>query len=226
MPRPFQLLLLLLALSSFAWPQAPASVAGGGASALVTFTLDFPESQPEHYSIRVPSDGPAHYQSSGRLSADSDATDSFEFDFPLSAEVRRKIFALAEKAGYFQKGLESRHKNVAFTGKKTLAYKDASRSAECTYNFSSNPSAQELTGLFQNLSATLEFGHRIEYDHRYQKLALDAELKRMQEMLKTNMLVEVSAIQPILEEVVADQSVVNVARARAQQLLDGAGGGR
>jgi hypothetical protein len=38
------------------------------------------------------------------------------------------------------------------------------------------------------------------------------------------MLVEVSAIHPILEQIVADQSVVNVARARAQRLLDGAGG--
>ena len=154
-----------------------------------------------------------------------DATDSFDFDFPLSAEMRRKIFALAEKAGYFQKDLESHHKNVAFTGKKTLAYKDASRAGECTYNFPSNPAAQELTGLFQNLSATLEFGHRIEYDRRYQKLALDAELKRMQEMAQTNMLVEVSAIQPILEQIVADQSVVNVARARAQRLLEAAAGG-
>ena len=223
MARPFHLLCLLV-LSSVAWPQSPTPAATGGSSALVSFTLDFPESQPEHYSIRVPSDGLAHYQSTGRVSADSDATDSFDFDFPLSAELRHKIFALADKAGYFQKDLDSHHKNLAFTGKKTLTYKDASRAGESTYNFSSNPATQELTGLFQNLSATLEFGHRIDYDRRYQKLALDAELKRMQEMAQTNMLVEVSAIHPILEQIVADQSVVNVARARAQRLLDGAGG--
>jgi len=45
----------------------------------------------------------------------------------------------------------------------------------------------------------------------------------MQEMAQTRMLVEVSAIQPILQQVVADQSVVNVARARAQRLLDAEG---
>ncbi|MFZ3266501.1 MAG: hypothetical protein WA172_21035 [Terriglobales bacterium] len=223
MPRLFHHLLCLLAVASLAGAQGAASAAGRGTPAVVTFTLDFPESQPEHYAIRVPVDGPAHYQSSGRLSADSDAADSFDFDFPLSAEMRHKIFGLAEKAGYFQKDLESHHKNLAFTGKKTLTYKDASRAGESTYNFSSNTAAQELTGVFQNLSATLEFGHRIDFDRRYQKLALDAELKRMQEMAQTNMLVEVSAIQPILEQIVADQSVVNVARARAQRLLDGAG---
>lgn len=227
MPRPFQfvclLILPLLIVSSVrAGAQSPTPVAGES-PAVVTFTLDFPDSQPEHYSIRVPSDGPAHYQSSGRLSSDSDATDSFDFDFALSAETRSKIFALSAKAGYFQNGLDSHHKNLAFTGKKTLAYKDAHLAGESTYNFSSNPAAQELTAFFQNLSATLEFGHRLDYDRRYQKLALDQELQRMQEMVQTNVLAELAAIHPILEKIIADQSVVNVARARAQRLLDAPG---
>ncbi len=74
MLRPFQIVRLLvsgsiLLLSAVTYPQAQSPAA-------VTFTLDFPTSQPERYSIRVPSDGSAHYQSSGRLSADSDETDS------------------------------------------------------------------------------------------------------------------------------------------------------
>jgi len=209
---------LLIVSSVVADAQSPIPVSAGEAS-VVTFTLDFPESQPEHYSLRVPSEGPAHYESSGRLSSDSDVTDSFDFDFTLSAETRSKILALAAKAGYFQKDLDAHHKNIAFTGKKTLTYKDAHVAGEATYNFTSNPAAQELTALFQNLSATLEFGHRLDYDRRYQKLALNQELQRMQEMAQTNLLAELSAIQPILEKIVADQSVVNVARARAQRLL-------
>src|ERR1035438_2366438 len=63
-------------------------------SAELTFPLDFPTSQPEHYSIRIPSDGPARYQSSGRISADSDVTDSFDLDFILGTETRQKIFRL------------------------------------------------------------------------------------------------------------------------------------
>ena len=68
---------------------------------------------------------PARYQSSGRLSADSDDTDSFDLDFTVTAETRQKIFELAAKAGYFQKDVDSHHKGLAFTGKKTLTYKDA-----------------------------------------------------------------------------------------------------
>jgi len=190
---------------------------------VVTFTIDFPASQPEHYSIRVQADGVARYQSSGRRSPDSDETDSFDLDFTIAAETRQKIFDLAAKAGYFQKDVDSHHKDLAFTGKKTLAYKDARRSGEATYNYSSKPAVQEMTSLMQSLSATLEFGHRLQYDHQYQKLALDEELKRMEGLARTNDLIEVAAIQPILDQIIADQSVINVTRARAQRLLKGAG---
>jgi hypothetical protein len=217
MPRLLQILCLLIFSALLAFSQtAPAP-------AVVAFTLDFPASQPEHYSIRVQSDGSARYQSSGRLSADSDETDSFDLGFTVTAETRQKIFELAAKAGYFQKDVDSHHKGLAFTGKKTLTYQDARRSGEATYNYSSNPAVQDLTSLMQNLSATLEFGHRLHYDHRYQKLALDEELKRMEEMARSNQLVEVTAIQPILDEIIADPLVINVTRARAQRLLERAG---
>ncbi len=216
MLRPFQVVCLLVFCSILSYSQAETAP-------VVTFTVDFPDSQPEHYSIRVPSNGPARYQSSGRVSADSDETDSFDFDFTVATKTRQKIFELAAKAGYFQKDVDSRHKGLAFTGKKTLSYKDARRSGESTYNYTANPAVQELTDLLQSLSATLEFGHRLQYDHHYQKLALDEELKRMEEIARSNELVEVTAIQPILNQIIADPSVINVTRARAQRLLERAG---
>ncbi len=216
MLRPSQVARLLVLSSILSYSQTEAAP-------VVTFTVDFPASQPEHYSIRIQSDGPAHYHSTGRLSDDSDDTDSFDFDFTAAPDTRQKIFDLAAKAGYFQKNVDSRRKDLAFTGKKTLSYKDARRSGESTYNYSAIPAVQELTGLLQSLSATLEFGHRLQYDRHYQKLALDEELKRMEEMARSNELVEVTAIQPILGEIIADQSVINVTRARAQRLLERAG---
>ncbi len=220
MPRPVEIVCLLIFFSTLIFSSILAdSQSEAQAPVVVAFTLDFPTSQPEHYSIRVQSDGTSRYQSSGRLSADSDATDSFDLDFTVSAETRQKIFDLAAKAGYFQKDVDSHRKKLAFTGKKTLSYKDAQRSGESTYNYSPNPAVEELTGLMQSLSATLEFGHRLQYDHHYQKLALDEELKRMEEMARRNRLIEVAAIQPILDRIVADQSVINVTRARAQRLL-------
>lgn len=222
MPRPFQIACLLVFSSILIYPQTKTQTQDDS-HAVVTFTLDFPTSQPEHYSLRVQSDGSARYQSSGRLSADSDEIDSFDLDFTVAAETRQKIFDLAAKAGYFQKDVDSHHKGLAFTGNKTLGYKDPRRSGESTYNYSANPAVQDLTTLMQSLSATLEFGHRLQYDHHYQKLALDQELKRMEEMALANQLVEITAIQPILDRIIADPSVINVTRARAQRLLERAG---
>ena len=229
MLRPFQIVCLLI-VSSIVFSSTPAC-SQAEAPAVVNFSLDFPASQPKHYSIRVQSDGSARYQSSGSLPADSDETnsrdndndngnDSFDLDFTLAVGTRQKIFQLAAKAGYFQKDVDSHHKNLAFTGKKTLGYKDARRSGESTYNYSTNPAVQDLTVLMQSLSSTLEFGHRLQYDHHFQKLALDEELKNMEELARANQLIGVTAIQPILDQIIADPSVINITRARAQRLLE------
>jgi len=213
MLRTFQLPgLLLLALLS--------ASSQTGDQPVVTFTLDFPGSQPEHYSVRMQSDGAAHYESSGRLSPDSDETDNFDLDFTASPATRQKVFELAGKAGYFQRDLDSHYKNIAFTGKKTLSYKDGKRSGESTYNYTRQPDARELTGFFQDLSSTLEFGRRLHYDYRYQKLALDEELKRMEEMARSSPMVELPAIASILQQIIGDATVLNVSRARAQRLLE------
>lgn len=191
----------------------------GAEPATIAFTLDFPGSQPGHYSLRVERNGAAQYESTSKLSADSEEEDSFTHDFTATEEMRRKIFGLAAKAGYFQQDLDSHRKNMAFTGKKTLSYKDGQRHGEATYNYSANAAVQELTTIFQSVSATLEYGHRLEYARRYQKLALAEELKHMEESARSSPLLEIQAIAPILQQIVDDPGVINVSRARAQRLL-------
>jgi hypothetical protein len=71
----------------------------------------------------------------------------------------------------------------------------------------------------------MEFGRRLAYYYRYQKLALDEELKRMEEMWKQHSLEEVGAVAPILQKIAGDPAVINVVRARAQRLAEGTGAG-
>jgi len=196
--------------------------ATGEEAARITFTLDFPGSEPSHYVINVSSDGHCGYDSSGKLTPDAEG-DAFHLDFTLSAKTHGRIFDLAKRAHYFQGDVDSKKRNLASTGAKTLAYTDAQRSSQATYNYSSVPAIGELTQLFQNLSTTLEFGRRLEYFHRYQKLALDDELKRMEDMAQQNSLEELPAVGPILKQIAEDPSVINPVRARAQRLLARAG---
>ena len=206
-------LLLLLCLPAGVKAQQPA---------VVTFTLDFPGSEPSHYAISVSSDGHSTYDSDGKLSPDSEG-DPFHLDFSMSPETSRRIFDLAARANYFQGEVDSRKKNLASTGAKTLTYKDSARSTTATYNYSMVAAVQQVTQLFQSLSTTLEFGRRLEYFHRYQKLALDEELKRMDDAASRSDLEEVAAVLPILQRIVSDTSVINPVRARAQRMIERAG---
>jgi len=200
---------MALCFPLFAWAQQ---------GAVVTFTLDFPGSEPSHYVISVSSDGHSAYDSDGKLSAESDA-DPFHLDFSVSPATSKAIFDLAKRAHYFEGEIDSKKRGLASTGAKTLAYKDDQRKTTATYNFSPMTAVQQLTQLFQNLSATLEFGRRLQYFHHYQKLALDEELKRMEDMANQNGLEEIGAVTSILQQIASDSSVINPVRARAQRMV-------
>jgi hypothetical protein len=204
-------LVFLLGLPSYSRAAQPAAV---------SFTLDFPNSQPEHYSISVDSDGHAKYESSGKISADSDERDTYQTDFNFSDATRARIFQLAAQANYFSGKIDSGNKKLAFTGSKKLTYKDGQRNFAADYNFSALPAVQQLTALFQSMSGTLEFKHRLSYFHRYQKLALDEELKRMEDEARRGQIIELQAVTPALQEIYDDPSVIKVVRARARRIID------
>src|SRR2546427_10081373 len=153
--------------------------------ATVTFTLDFPNSEPDHYVISVASDGHASYESNSKLSPEAH-DDAYRLDFSLSPATRARIFDLAKRAHYFQGDIDSKKRNLASTGSKTLTYKDDQRSTQAAYNYSPLAAVQELTQLFQNLSAHLEFRHKMQYFPHFQKLSLDGELKRVEEKAQQN----------------------------------------
>jgi len=188
--------------------------------ATVTFSLEFPNSEPEHYSITVQSDGHARYECLARISDDSDDRETYQADFIFADATRDRVFDLAAQAGYFSGKIDSGNKKLAFTGSKKLAYKDERRSFVANYNFSPQPAVQQLTTLFQNVAATLEFGRRLAHYHRYQKLALDDELKRMEDQARHGDLAELQAVKPVLQEILDDPSVINVVRARAQRIME------
>jgi hypothetical protein len=200
-----------------------------GTDSSVSFALDFPGSEPERYSISVQSDGHATYECSAKISPESDERETYRWEFSTSAFTLTRIFDLAAQAHYFAGKIDSGKRSLAFTGEKKLTYHDAQRDLTATYNYSNLAAVQQLTSLFQNLAATLEYGRRVAYFHRYQKLALDEELKRMETQAHNNELGELQAVREVLQRIVDDPSVINVVRARAQRLLDmgqsGASGG-
>ena len=108
-------------------------------------------------------------------------------------------------------------------GTKTLIYKDDSHDTSATYNYSLDPAVQQITSILQDLSTVLEYGRRLTWFHKYQKLALEDDLKQMEERQRTKTLGDIEAIAPLLKQIANDQSVMRMTRARALRLLDGVG---
>ena len=188
--------------------------------ATIIFSLDFPTSDPAHYTISVSSDGHARYECSARISPDSDERETYQTEFDVTPANRARIFDLAAQAHYFANKVDSGNSKLAFTGSKKLIYQDGRDTHSAEYNYSKFPAVQELTSFFQSIASTMDYGRRLTYYHRYQKLALDEELKRMEAQALNKELVELQAVEPVLKQLYDDSSVMNVVRARAERLME------
>ena len=195
--------------------QVPNSSVVSGPS--VSFTLDFPNSEPAHYAITVDATGHASYDCIVKVEGADDQT--YKTEFNLTPSARQHIFDWAKQAKYFTGKIDSENRKLAFTGDKALSYQDGQHSNTAHYNYSNLEPVRELTALFQSMAATLDYGRRLSYDHRYQKLALDDEIRRMEAQAKNNELSEIQGVAPILQEIADDNSVINGVRARARELI-------
>jgi len=213
----FALLAILVAATAFAQSPALGSSTQSSAVPTTTFSFDFPAADPPHYSVAVSADGRVAYQSDPSSEASTGVP--YIYRFTLSPENLNKVFGAAKQLKYFNQDFEFHKGKVAFTGNKTLAYKDGDRDFRSTYNWSNNATVEQLTDLFEGIAETMEFGRRLDYFHNHDKLGLESELKRLQEMEKDHQLAEIQAIAPILKSIAADQNVLNISRRRAEAIL-------
>jgi len=194
----------------------------------VRFECVWEAATPQDFVVVVNSLGSAKYLSRNPTRQNEDGSNSldlsdYNIDFTLSPANQTRVFQLALQANYFNGDFEYKKHAVASTGTKTLGYADSSRHFETTYNWSENTAIDQLTSIFEGISSTLEHGRRLSFLRRFDKLGLEDELKGMEDAAEKHYLAEIQAIAPILENIAADSSVLNIARRRARRLLDLAG---
>jgi hypothetical protein len=221
-------LLCLITWSIFATAQTtdPEPDRAGAPVPIVTFDLAFTGATPAHYTISVESTGRASYRSDAGSPRDEQPYTS---QFTISDSVKRQIFDLAKQTKYFQGDFEYHGGRVANTGVKTLTYAEGpqtpglknptnGKNFHTSYNYSQNAAIQQITAIFQKIGATLEFGNRLQHEHRFDRMSLEGELKRLEEMAKSKDVLELQAIGPVLREIADDSNIFNVTRQRAMRL--------
>ena len=193
--------------------------------AYVTFKFAWDQGNPwVRYSIAVDDSGNTHFEGVGN-SVENGDNDTFSQDFAMTDMNRQKVFELAKKLGYFHGNFEAKQKNIAKTGQKTLGYHGRPAGSadtveySSTYNYSPNSDVEELTRIFQAIATTLDYGRKLEFKLRFDKLGLDAELKAIQDLQASHYIEELQAIEPVLKKIADDPNMMHINRVTAKQML-------
>lgn len=207
--------------------------------ATISFKQIWKEAQPAEFSIIVHQNGQVEYtsmdkdltppqhrnvpvESNAEQSAqaeDAASQDAFHKQFQASNGLWEQLGGFAKQANFFDGQFDFTKHPIAQTGQKTLSYSDSSRHTSTTYNYSEDPSIQELTAIFEGISATIEGGRKLDFDRRFDKLSLDQDLKGLEDMSNDGRLHEVQSIAPLLQRLAVDRTVLHIAQQRAQRIL-------
>lgn len=191
---------------------------------------------PAHYAIALDSEGRAAYRSDQLGTSGASETGNgtpYLFKFTISAATTARVFKLARQANYFAGDLALPQPRPGRPNIKILRYGEGpdvflgnptrGQRNTLTYEVPKSPAVQELTNLFEQISATLELGHRVDRLRQTDRAALAGELQRAEALARAGRLAELGAIAPPLESVARDPSVSAEARRSARQLLAMAG---
>ena len=217
---------------TFAAPQsavqtaAPAPDASSTKPAEVSFQFDRTGLPVPRFTLRVREDGTGHYQAdqaetpATATSMRGQAAQHIDRSVNLTQVTVTKIFKAARASNYFNIECESKAKNIANTGKKTLSYQGTDGSGSCTYNYSEIKTIDTLTNTFLAIAYTLDEGRRLEFLHRYDRLGLDAEMISLSQEADAGRALDLGTIAPTLAAIADDTALIQRVRLRAQKMLE------
>ena len=115
---------------------------------------------------------------------------------------------------------ETKSKGIANMGQKDVTYTpEGGAETHCSFNFTDNKPLREAAEYLMGMANTLQTGVELDRLHKYDRLGLDAVIRRLAADVKEHRAVEVIAIQPALQRLVEDDAVMERVRQRAQELL-------
>lgn len=188
-------------------------LAGDASAGRLTFVKTFKGSVPEFTRIVVEENGQATYQG-GRAEEPSEP-DSFR----LSVPVTSRLFSLAGALNYFRGVKLEYTRPVAHLGEKVVVYEKGAERTEVRYNYTQNPTADELQRWFERIGRGRFLIQQLEFRARYDRLGVLETLRQFEQDFNTGELVELEQFVPILEQLAGDQRLMRLVQTRAQQLL-------
>jgi hypothetical protein len=193
-----------------AWALCAATVWAGDAPRLF-YSRAFPGSKPDYIQIVVEKSGDAVYQEA--------VDDDLPLKFKLKPEDIAVIYELAGKLDHFKHPLEAPVK-VAFMGTKTFRYIDGDDKTEVKFNYSEDPSAQQLQDWFERMAESAQRRIELERAAKYDHLGVDQALNGIEESFENGRVVAPEQYLPMLDRVAKNETYMHQARAKAAELAE------
>jgi hypothetical protein len=205
------LTVLLFAWISWSGP----AVAGQQAGRLsqLTFTKEFKGATPEYLAIAVDTTGAATYE--GRRLDDPSRPRAMQ----LSPTTTARLFELAARLHYFQSIELESHKAVANIGLKTFRYEKDGETYQVQFNYTLWKEANELVDWFEKIACVMQHQVALEYAMKYDHLSLPRELLQIKQDLAKRAMTDPELLVPVLEQIAQNTRYLNVAKSRAQDIL-------
>lgn len=181
----------------------------------VKFTQEQWSLNPPTYSIKVNTAGNGHYESTPNSAEQTGQNYTQEFN--ISDGSKNKIFNALQALNFFNKTIEDVQPGDG--GTRTLVYSYGGNQTVATYHATSNPTAQQLTKLFQSMSETFETGRRLDKLHQAKDPALGDVVARMLTRAQAGELVELQVILPTLQSIASDTSVDKAIRNQVNAVI-------
>jgi hypothetical protein len=182
--------------------------------AKLSYSRTFKGSSPEYLLITVDSKGSGTFEGHRLDETQSPRT------FQLSPGTTERIFALAGQLNNFQSINLDSHKKVANLGEKTFTYQQGEDVNRVVFNYTENRVARELADLFEAVGSVEEHIATLEFEMKYDPLALPQELLQIQIELNNKSLTEPEMLLPTLEKIAHGSRFLHLAQDRAQQLIE------
>jgi hypothetical protein len=178
--------------------------------------------------VEIHEDGTGRSQADEAASVSSQSSSAVQYGggkhidrtIVVSPATVGKIFKLARSLDYFNTACDSKAKNIANTGKKTLTYVGVDGKGSCVYNYSENKNVAALTDTFLAIAFTMDEGRRLEFFHRYDRLGLDEEISTLAHEAEEGRALELGTIAPTLESIERDTALIQRVRLQAGKLLE------
>jgi hypothetical protein len=109
---------------------------------------------------------------------------------------------------------------VANLGVKTFTYQDGEDVNRVTFNYTENRIARQLVDVFEAVGTVEQHVAALEFEMKYDPLALSQELLQIQIELNEKSLIDPEVLLPTLEKIAHGSRFLHLAQTRAQQILE------